>query len=69
MNTYDKDHKLAKLIIAIIVTMLITAAQLSGLPASLILNGVAVFVWFFGVNPLGYVIESIFKHEHKHSKL
>lgn len=69
MNNYDKDHKLAKLIVAIVVTCLITLAQFSELPYSLILNGVSVFVWFFGVNPTAYVIESILKHEHKHKKL
>lgn len=66
MSNYDVDHKIAKLIVACIVTALITAAQLSELPVSLILNGAAVFVWFFGVNTVGHIIESIRHHVHKH---
>lgn len=69
MNTYDKDHKIAKLVVATVVTVLITLAQLAALPYSLILNGLSVFIWFFGVNPVGYIIESILNHEHKHNKL
>jgi|DEB0MinimDraft_10_1074344.scaffolds.fasta_scaffold00875_12 fatty acid desaturase len=69
MSNYKQDHVLAKLIIAVIVAILITGAQLSNMPISLILNISAVFVWFFGVNPLAYLIEEIRGHSHKHDKL
>lgn len=69
MSDYDKDHLLAKLIIAIIVSVLLTISQLIGLPWSLILNVVAVFIWLFGVNPLGYLIETVRHHIHKHNIL
>lgn len=69
MSNYDKDHLIAKAIVAVVVSILITAAQLADFPYSLILNNIAVFVWFFGVNPTGYLIESICKHAHKHRRL
>jgi hypothetical protein len=65
-STYDKDHLIAKVIVATIVSILITLAQLSVLPYSLLLNVAAVYVWFFGVNFTGHVIETILKHKHKH---
>lgn len=69
MSEYKTDHVLAKLIIAVVVTTLITIAQVSGFPVSAILNGLAVFIWFFGVNPVAYLIEEIRGHAHKHDKL
>ncbi len=66
---YKKDHTIAKLIVAIIVSILITLAQLSSMPINLILNILAIFIWFFGVNPIGYAIESLLNHKHKHDKL
>ena len=69
MNSYDKDHLIAKLIIATIVTVLISLAQITALPYRMVLNGLAVFIWFFGVNPMGYLIETILKHKHSHKKL
>jgi ACR3 family arsenite efflux pump ArsB len=69
MSDYKQDHVLAKLIIAIVVAILITGAQISSMPISLVLNIVAIFVWFFGVNPLAYLIEEIRGHSHKHDKL
>jgi len=68
-STYGKDHKLAKLIISTIVGILITAAQLSEMPWSIGLNLAAVYVWFFGVNPMGYLIESVKRHPHSHDKI
>jgi len=69
MSNYEKDHLLAKFIIAAIVGILITSAQLSAMPITLILNVLAVYVWFFGVNPTAYLIETLKKHVHKHSKI
>lgn len=69
MSNYKQDHILAKLIIAIIVAILITGAQISTMPISLVLNAVAIFIWFFGVNPTAFIIESIRGHSHKHDKL
>ena len=69
MNAYNQDHKLAKFIVCNLVIILISLAQMLELPYSLILNALAVYAWFFGVNPLGYLIESIKGHNHGHDKL
>ena len=66
---YDKDHKIAKFIVCNIVVVLITLAQINELPYSLILNGLAVYIWFFGVNPIGYLVETIKGHDHEHPKV
>lgn len=69
MSRYKKDHLIAKFIVSNLVVILVTLAQMSELPYSLILNGIAIYTWFFGVNFVAYIIETIFKHEHKHEKL
>lgn len=67
MKKYKQIHVTAKIIVCIIVTMLITLAQLATMPLSLLLNALAVIVWMFGVNPLGHLIESLKGHKkHDH---
>ena len=68
-DIYKQDHKLAKFIVAGIVSVLITIAQLADMPFSLIFNVIAVYVWLFGVNPTAYMIETVLHHKHKHDKL
>lgn len=63
---YEIAHKIAKLIVAIVVATLITVAQLSPLPISLVLNLVAVFIWFFTVNTVARILEVILGFKEKH---
>lgn len=64
MSVYQQNHKLAKLIMSIIVCALLY------LDGSLsIYAWAAVIVWVFGVNPIAYVIEAIRRQDHKHDKL
>lgn len=66
---YKQVHITAKLIVCIVVTTLISIAQVVGLPLSIFLNGIAVFIWFFGVNAVGYAIEEVLHCKHFHDKL
>jgi hypothetical protein len=64
MSNYSKDHKLAKLIMALIVCGLL---YIDG--SLTLLQWSAVLIWVFGVNPIAYLIESVLKHPHKHDKV
>ena len=66
---YASDHRLAKFIVANVVAIVITVAQLTTLPLSMFLNLAAIYVWFFGVNPVQWIIESLRNHSHKVTKL
>lgn len=68
-NQYKSDHMIAKFIVCNIVVVLISVAQTMEMPGSLILNGLAVYTWFFGVNFFGHIVESIRKHKHDHDWL
>lgn len=64
MSRYCQNHKLAKLIMALIVCGLLAFdGSLS------LLQWMAVLVWVFGVNPIGYFIETLRKHPHEHDKI
>lgn len=65
--TYKKDHKLAKLVCLLINTLLfILYFNLTNEFFKYILFFVANATYFFGVNSIGYLIESIRHHKHKH---
>ena len=66
MSNYDKDHKLAKLLIAVLIIILLIVANFFK-EFSLIININIVIIWFFGVNSMGRLIESIRKHNHNHN--
>lgn len=66
MSTYSKDHKLAKLIVFFMVSALLITNRYYNV---VILDVIAVFIWFFAVNPVGYAIEHFLDHEHKHEKV
>lgn len=69
LNTYGRDHLVAKFIVASVVACLITGAQVSEMPWSIALNLAAVYIWFFGINPVAYIVEWVLKHPHLHNKL
>lgn len=58
---YAIDHKLAKVIVCAIVITLLLVNESGGR----LLDILAVVVWFFGINPTQYCIETFMKHKHK----
>lgn len=66
---YKQDHLIAKIIVAFIVSILVTIAMTSTFFISWICNVLAIFIWIFGVNPIGYIVETIRKHSHNHEVL
>ena len=67
---YKRDHNLAKLICFLINTILfILYFNLTNETIKIILFVVANATYFFGVNTIGFIIESICKHPHKHNKI
>ena len=65
-DEYRVDHWLAKLLIALLVCGLLITGRYTG---NVAFDVVGVFIWFFGVNGVAYVIESILHHKHKHRVL
>lgn len=66
MKLYDKDHKLAKLIVTVSVILCLCLARVYGI---FIFDIIGVIVWIWGVNPIAYWIEKVQNHRHKHPKL
>lgn len=65
-SEYPVIHKLAKLIAAIVNTVLFTIILDID---HYILFGIINFTYFFGVNSIAYSIETIFNVRHRHDKL
>ena len=63
---YDTIHKQAKFIICLLVSGLLVTSRLTDL---WILDVFAVFIWFFGVNTVGYLLEELHHWKHRHNKL
>lgn len=64
MKEYALTHKLSKLIVCLIVLgLLFLDGNLT------VYSGIIVFVWFFGVNSVGYLLESMLHYRHKHDKV
>jgi hypothetical protein len=64
---YKQDHYLAKLITCVLVICIGTLSLEYDLPyLSLVLG---TFLWFFGVNTIGYIIEAVRHHVHGHNKV
>jgi ABC-type polysaccharide/polyol phosphate export permease len=61
---YDQDHKIAKFIIYVVIMVLVLIPIDSPLKELL-----AVTIWFWGLNPIAYLVESVRKHPHQHRKL
>jgi len=66
---YKQDHKLAKFIVACVVSVLLVLAELNTGSLGVVLSVVAVWVWIWGVNAFQYVIEHIRHHTHKVDKI
>jgi hypothetical protein len=63
---YRKIHKLAKLVIFALVVLLLVINRVYNL---LILDILAVALWFFGVNTVAYIIEHVLNLRHTHDKV
>lgn len=59
-KTYNENHKLAKAIIYVIILLLV-------LPC--LKEAFIVTLWFWGLNPIAYVIETIRGQEHQHDRI
>lgn len=66
MKLYDKIHKTAKSIVFCGVVACLIAAKVSGL---IVLDIVAVAIWFFGVNPVAYLLETFLHVKHQHNRI
>lgn len=68
---YRFTHKLAKAITCIIINVLnIIVSVLTSLPLIVIvLISLQITVWFFGVNTIAYLIESVLNYDHTHEVL
>lgn len=62
---YDKVHHWAKAIVCTSVIILILLGRHLDI---ICIDVAAVVIWFFGVNPVAYVIESVLKLKHRHSR-
>jgi hypothetical protein len=63
LGDYDKDHKIAKVIVcSTVIALLVINRSLD----SVYLDVFAVVVWFFGINPIARLLEIVFKHSKKH---
>ena len=61
MSAYESDHKIAKIIVSIIVIILLSFSdKLEWYEIA------AIIVWIWGVNTCAYIIETIRHHIHKH---
>lgn len=65
---YELDHKIGKLICFIINTVLfILYFNLDNENLKLLVFVIANATYFFGVNTISFIIESILHHRHKHN--
>ena len=65
-NQYRQDHKIAKAIVFMLVVLCLVINREFD---SMYIDILAVFIWLFGVNPIGYLVESIRHHSHNHDKV
>jgi len=63
---YERAHRTAK---AIVCAMVIFLLILSRYFDTVVFDGMAVIVWFFGVNPIGYLVETVLHYKHRHKKI
>ena len=64
MSIYRKTHILSKLIVCILVVILMILGRVTNF---IVLDIIAIVIWFFGVNLIGWLIEEAkhIKHNHK----
>lgn len=65
-DQYKLAHKTAKAVVCAIVIFLLLLARYYD---TVFLDATAVVIWFFGVNPIGYVLETLLQFKHRHEKL
>ena len=63
---YKQDHKIAKAIVYLMIVVLLVLNKHFDL---LYLDVLAVSLWFWCINSIAYVIETIRGHSHNHDKL
>ena len=61
---YDKVHHAAKVIVMAMVILLLILGRTYD---TVIMDILAVAIWFFGVNLVAYIIESVLHFNHKHN--
>jgi hypothetical protein len=61
---YATDHRLAKLVVFLTYILLGATSIETGNPYIALVAGTCI--WFFGINAVGYVIESFMGHRHTH---
>lgn len=63
-NHYTTDHRIAKLVVCLAYILLGAVSIESGNPYIALVAGTCI--WFFGINAVGYLIESLRGHRHTH---
>lgn len=61
---YELCHTLAKLLVSFCVVLLLILSRNFEMVS---LDIAAVIVWFFGVNPVAYCLESVLRFQHRHN--
>ena len=63
-NAYAADHRMAKLVVCLAYILLGAVSIELGNPYIALVAGTGI--WFFGINTVGYLIESLQGHHHTH---
>ena len=63
-NYYATDHRMAKLVVCLAYILLGAVSIELGNPYIALVAGTGI--WFFGINAVGYLIESLRGHHHIH---
>ncbi|HEB27070.1 MAG TPA: hypothetical protein ENI05_04760 [Porticoccus sp.] len=66
-SSYEIDHRIAKVVVCAIYILLGTASIETGNAYIALMPGTVV--WFFGVNTIVYMLDSILGHQHCHRKV
>lgn len=66
MSEYDKVHRTAKVITC---TLVVAVMCLAKYYEVFTLEVIAIIIWFFGVNPVAYLIEEVKQMRHRHKRL
>lgn len=70
-NHYKRVHLIAKIIMSIIVFACFITIELLVITVfiKLLLVGISIIVWVFGVNTIGYILETFMHINHDHHKI
>ena len=61
---YAADHQIAKLVVFLAYTLLSVISIEIGNPYLALVAG--TFIWFFGINAVGHIVETVLGHRHTH---